>query len=77
MLSINDSVKISSIEMTPLDYAIYLLKSCLTNRPYTKNDMEKIKNIINDINPPESIVLLLECLWSCSQNLISILPFPQ
>lgn len=33
-LSINDNMKISSIEMTPLEYAMHILKSCYTNRPF-------------------------------------------
>jgi len=35
MLSINNNIKIESIEMTPLQYAIHLMKTCVTNMPLT------------------------------------------
>jgi hypothetical protein len=61
--------------MTPLDYSIYLLNCCLSNRPYPKSDIDKMGKIIRNLNPPESFVLLLECLWTCSKALSDILPF--
>jgi hypothetical protein len=47
MLSLNDNIKVQFIEMTPLQYAMYLMKSCFTNRPFSKREWEKLENIIN------------------------------
>lgn len=75
MLSINDNIKIKSIEMTPLDYSMYLLKCCLSNRPLNEFENNKINHIVEKLNPPESIVLLCESLWVCSHKLQRILSF--
>ena len=33
MLSINNDMPIKEIEMTPIQFAMYILQTCLTNRP--------------------------------------------
>lgn len=73
MLSIDDNMRMQSIEMTPLEYGMHVLKTCFTNRPLSDNETEKLKNIISLAN--DEVLLLCEVLWKGSEKLRSILPF--
>ena len=59
--------------MAPLQYAIYLMKSCFTNRPLSKVEISILKNIF-EIGSAE-VVLLGEALWKMANSLSKILPF--
>lgn len=47
--------------MTPLQYAIYLMKCCFTNRPLSKIETKILDNIFT-LGSTE-IILLGEALW--------------
>lgn len=36
MLSIDDNMRMQSIEMTPLEYGMHVMKTCFTNRPLSE-----------------------------------------
>jgi hypothetical protein len=53
--------------MTPLEYSMYILKTCFTNRPLNTKESDKLKNVITLAN--DEMLLLCEVLWKGSQKL--------
>jgi hypothetical protein len=59
--------------MTPLQYAMYLMNSCFTNRPLLTIEAQKLNKII-EFGSTE-VILLAEAIWRTANYLSKPLPF--
>ena len=59
--------------MTPIQFAMYILQTCLTNRPLSEEEGEKLDNLLNEGN--DEMMLMCEAIYQASKKLQDILPW--
>ena len=71
LAAVNRDTYIKGLFLTPLQYAIKVLKTCFSNRPLTAGEVGKLKNIltIGSCQQSVSLILMVDALIGISREL--------